>query len=267
VRALRGFFNGAEIGPAIAFVLGLQFLLLPFLRSFGTSLIFELILSIAMALMCLWLMRVVLTENAKAGGVLPSIGGVFTIIAVTLVQAVNVISVALPYTETPFSAVEVNGISIEAGVVTISDDITLQMFSALQEFVEEGGQVSVVALNSLGGNVFAARGIARLVQEAEANTIATGACYSSCGLVFISGMRRELATDGELGFHGYAGPGPSEAGRISVSDVASEEARDKEYFAERGIAADFTARAFATPHSDIWIPTPSELMEAGVLKL
>src|ERR1035437_6412314 len=53
-------------------------------------------------------------------------------------------------------------------------------------------KVTVVTLNSVGGNVDAAMQIGRIIRKSEAHVIVSDnmKCFSSCGLIYIAGVYR-----------------------------------------------------------------------------
>lgn len=133
--------------------------------------------------------------------------------------------------------------------------------AALNAALAAGHKVAMIELESPGGRIPAARGIARRILDRGLATRATGTCASACTLIFAAGRARSLAPGARLGFHGY---------HIGIYDsairsLATEESRDSAFLRARGIAPGFIARAFATPHDEMWFPSASELRAAGWL--
>ncbi|MGR3796052.1 hypothetical protein [Vannielia sp. SX4] len=150
------------------------------------------------------------------------------------------------------------------GRVRIEGEIGFAHVAALEARLARGG-VSAVELDSAGGNIFAARGLARLIGEAGLATHAEVRCFSACTLVFAAGARRTMGRAGTLGFHRYALRESSSYGAVRHVDAAQEEARDRAYLAARGVAKGFIARAYAVPPEELWHPTRVELEAAGLL--
>ncbi|MEM9581139.1 MAG: hypothetical protein AAF891_10670 [Pseudomonadota bacterium] len=138
--------------------------------------------------------------------------------------------------------------------------ITLRSYSALKTTLRQDNAITALHLDSEGGHIGAARGLARLVMEAGLDTHATGICASACTLVFAAGTRRSMARDARLGFHGYL-----LHSRILTLDPEQEEARDAAFLVSRGIDPEFAARALAVPHSEMWFPSPANLRAAHVI--
>lgn len=130
----------------------------------------------------------------------------------------------------------------------------------LKELLNSGSDVRGVVLNSDGGRIFEARGIAKLIGERQLATYVYRMCQSACATAFIAGSPRHLGEQGRLGFHQY---------RLHAInpfiDVAEEQEKDRAFFRSRGIAPDLLARIFETPHETMWYPTPDELMNANVI--
>lgn len=119
-----------------------------------------------------------------------------------------------------------------------------------------------VVLDSVGGNIYAARGVARLIRDRGLDTLVRGDCSSACTIAFIGGVRRGLGPGGRLGFHQYR----SDAGYDLLKvDPGGEQARDRARFEAEGVAPWFLDRMFGAPASAMWYPTPAELVAAGVL--
>lgn len=130
----------------------------------------------------------------------------------------------------------------------------------LKELLAETAEVDVIVLNSNGGRVFEARGVAKLILENGLDTHIAGYCRSACTTAFIAGKTRTLGENGRLGFHSY---------RLTTSfafvDPLEEQEKDKAFFLKQGLAEDFVDHAFAIPHGEMWHPHRDQLIETGVI--
>ncbi|WP_300517847.1 hypothetical protein [Aliiroseovarius sp.] len=122
--------------------------------------------------------------------------------------------------------------------------------------------VTTLVLDSPGGQIQAARGLADLVLAGGLGTHVEATCSSACTLVFMAGARRTLGEEGRLGFHSYALLIPS--GHPNM-DPATEMQRDLTYLEARGIAPEFLAKIPRIAPEDMWFPSRPELLDAGVL--
>lgn len=146
--------------------------------------------------------------------------------------------------------------------VRLSGAIDFGVTRALETLLASAPELRVLRLESVGGRVAEARGLAKLVHRHALVTSAVGECSSACTLVLLSAERRYLEPGARLGFHRYGQRSPL----VSIFlDPAVEQARDKALFRGRGIAEAFLARVAATPHETMWFPTAAELIEAGVV--
>lgn len=117
-------------------------------------------------------------------------------------------------------------------------------------------------LNSTGGNVYQARGIAKLIEKNGLDTYAFGTCYSACTLAYIAGKRRYLGIDGKLGFHGYqANPNI----KNPVLDIDKEQQTDLEFYSRHITDSAFIEKIFSINCSGLWEPHLEELLNAGVV--
>lgn len=149
--------------------------------------------------------------------------------------------------------------------LVLKGEITLQSYYHARDLLEVGDAIRTVHLDSPGGSVQGARGLARLVQEAGLETHVTGVCNSACPLVFIAGTRRTMAEGSSLGFHAYQVGGYENLGGRMLLDRTEEERRDRAFYLARGIAPEFVAKVFETPHDDLWRPERAVLEAAGAL--
>ena len=120
--------------------------------------------------------------------------------------------------------------------------------------------IDTVILNSDGGRVFEARGIAKQIVDGKLDTHVADYCRSACTIAFIAGRTRTLGEEGRLGFHSYRLDGVA-----PFTDPEDEQEKDKDFFLRQGVDKAFVTHAFATPHDDMWQPQAERLLRAGVV--
>ncbi|MEO0342382.1 MAG: hypothetical protein AAF198_02995 [Pseudomonadota bacterium] len=153
-------------------------------------------------------------------------------------------------------------ISQDGDVVSIQGSFELGITDALQSVLAGNPDVILLELQSEGGNIYEARGLAALVKAHNLSTSVQVECSSSCTTTFIAGRERALGTDGRLGFHQY---------RIDAdytvlgTDPKAEQERDRNAFKAAGVSQWFLNRMFDDHASSMWYPSQVELLEAGVL--
>lgn len=153
-------------------------------------------------------------------------------------------------------------ISADGTEVFIDGPLNFPKDTALKSALAANPNLQRLVLNSQGGSVFAARALARRVQEHGLETYVRDICYSSCTLVFMAADRRVVDLKGRLGFHGYRMEGMSEDQAARASDDTQ---RARIFLIARGLDSGFVDRVLMTPNSELWIPSRLELIEAGVL--
>jgi len=126
--------------------------------------------------------------------------------------------------------------------------------------LERNAGLRTVVVAGPGGRVGPAYQIARLIRARGLDTRVEHRCYSACTVVFLGGVRRSIGPRGELGFHRLSFPGMDDA---ELAD-ANRQLRDFMAFAGQ-VSGPFVRRVMETPSESIWIPTPQELLEAGVI--
>jgi len=124
--------------------------------------------------------------------------------------------------------------------LTVSGTITDNDSKIFENAVKNLGDRQLsVGLDSLGGDVFAAMQIGRSIRLHQGFTFipVSNKCYSSCALIFISGvMRHDL---GELGLHRpYFASAPQDRRTIEAR-LPQMLAQIKQYVAEMGIGENF----------------------------
>lgn len=153
-------------------------------------------------------------------------------------------------------------LSVEDDALRFSGSVALGATARMQDLLEAHPEVTQITLDSDGGHIFEARGMARLARERGLTTSVPRACSSACTLIFIAGHKRQIAMGAQLGFHGYA---LEQAARLPGFDIAAEQARDRAFFRAQGVAGDFVDRLHDTPPSEIWFPSQDVLLAAGVV--
>ncbi|KIC07297.1 hypothetical protein RA19_24605 [Leisingera sp. ANG-M1] len=146
--------------------------------------------------------------------------------------------------------------------ILFSGEITFGLTSRMRQLADDHPGLETVVLSGPGGLIAEARGAAKLIRDRNLSTQATGLCASACTLIFIAGRRRSLDTEAQLGFHSY--DLQIESGLPQV-DVQKEQSKDRAFFLQQGISADFADKVFGIPHSRLWTPDRQELLTGGVL--
>ncbi|MBX9777442.1 MAG: hypothetical protein K2Y71_23940 [Xanthobacteraceae bacterium] len=131
--------------------------------------------------------------------------------------------------------------------VDVSGTITSQDSKTFETVIQElGGRRLYTRLDSVGGDVFAAMQIGRLIRKHDGITVISvpSRCYSGCALLFIAGVMRHNL--GELGLHRP----------YQVTVLNDRQAREqqlqriltliKQYVAEMGVAEEFYDQMIST---------------------
>ena len=119
-----------------------------------------------------------------------------------------------------------------------------------------------MVLESEGGNIYEARGLAKLIREAKLSTHVETFCSSACTITFIGGIERTLANGAGLGFHQYRVDADY---MVAFTDPLAEQAKDRALFAEAGVSEAFLERMFREDADGMWFPSVAELLAANVI--
>ncbi|MEZ5932575.1 MAG: hypothetical protein R3F54_11560 [Alphaproteobacteria bacterium] len=130
----------------------------------------------------------------------------------------------------------------------------------LRAMLAEADDIEAIVLDSDGGRIFEARGVAKQILDHGLDTYVFGRCRSACTLAFVAGASRKLGTKGTLGFHSY-----ELRAVIGFIDPLEEQEKDKAFFLDRGVSPDFVTRIFETPHDAMWHPDADRLRAADVV--
>jgi hypothetical protein len=129
-----------------------------------------------------------------------------------------------------------------------------------------------VMLHSQGGGVLPAIDIGEIVRKSNYNTevISEGICHSACGLIFISGIKREAP----VAFLGSASMGFHQVFTVDSGGNRTCQTRDSYAAAEIGAfskkmlpneaAKQFYSNVMETDCSRIKLFTPAELVKSGI---
>jgi len=123
-------------------------------------------------------------------------------------------------------------------------------------------ELTTVAFNSNGGNVYQARGLANIIVSNQLNTYVSKDCYSACTIAYVAGKTRYMSTGGKLGFHQYNIKSKMLNHRFNVK---KEQAKDLSYFKSRIADNKFIEKIFTSKNSDLWIPENQHLLNSGVI--
>ena len=153
-------------------------------------------------------------------------------------------------------------LSEDGGLVHLTGSFELGITESLRNFLAANPGVTGIVLQSAGGNIFEARGVAKVVMERDLDSYVYADCSSACTTAFIAGARRRLGPRGRLGFHGYA---LDASYQVPGLDIEKEQNKDRALYRARGISDAFLERVFEAGQSDLWVPAAPYLLEAGVV--
>lgn len=146
--------------------------------------------------------------------------------------------------------------------LVLSGDIEHGLTEKMAVLLHRHPEVAALLLESPGGNIYEARGLAILILRYGLDTHVDGTCASACTLAFIAGATRTLGQAGRLGFHSYRLDANYP---IPFTDPTEEQRRDRAFFASRGVHVRFLSRMFDAPPSGLWFPDRRALELAGVI--
>ncbi len=153
-------------------------------------------------------------------------------------------------------------LSADRATVTMTGTIELGVTRNFTKLLDLNPNVRTVVLNSAGGNIYEARGLAVLISARGLDTRVDERCSSACATVFIGGRHRSMEKSAQLGFHQY---------RIDAdytvynANPQAEQERDRALYAKAEVKEWFLNRMFNSDSSQMWFPAAEELLAAGVV--
>ncbi|MGB1110313.1 MAG: hypothetical protein ACPG4N_08150, partial [Gammaproteobacteria bacterium] len=100
------------------------------------------------------------------------------------------------------SRYQLNWVDDNTGLI-LNGEIALGITKAMRKAITDNPELQRIELNSPGGNIYEARGLAKLFREYRLATVVTDTCSSACAVSFIGGHQRQLKPGGRIGFHQY----------------------------------------------------------------
>ena len=153
--------------------------------------------------------------------------------------------------------------------IALMGDIAPGDADALESLVraaEEGGStVSVLRLDSPGGNLLGGIALARVIRRhPELSTkVDSGAmCASACFLAFSAGGRRFADYNSFIGVHAVA----DDFGRVTAETESATQTMAR-FNNELGVPAEITEKMISTPPDEIAWLTPDDLRQMGAVML
>ena len=150
-------------------------------------------------------------------------------------------------------------VSADGRILLIDGALASGSWQAFRSLIDQHPAVKAVHLNSIGGRIFDADKIARLIRAKRLDTQVVDRCVSACTIILLAGHERMANRLANIGFHQPDFPGTDGAMRAGMI------AGNSELYREAGIAQPFIDRVMATPPAKVWYPNYDELMQAGVL--
>lgn len=153
-------------------------------------------------------------------------------------------------------------VSEDGQTVTLLGDINYALNSGLETILKQQPLIKRVELHSEGGMIYAARVLARLIERYQLNTHVSAECNSACTIVFMGGVERTLGSGAKLGFHQYKF---KKNHPLQAEKAVTEQEKDRQYFARRGVGTVFLEQVYQSSHESIWWPDRQTLISAGVI--
>lgn len=152
------------------------------------------------------------------------------------------------------------------GVYSVSGTIGIGASRRLKELLElQAATVQplrTLLLDSDGGNIFEARGLANLVRTNNLATHVDQECLSACTLVFVSGHKRTANPQARFGFHAYRLDSKHPQVWLNTSE---EQQKDEDIFFMSDVDPAFVQQIHETSPDALWTPSHDELQSARFL--
>ena len=150
----------------------------------------------------------------------------------------------------------------ERKLLQVNGTMEIGILSAFKNMLSKHPELTQVEFNSNGGNIYQARGLAKIIISNALNTYVSESCYSACTIAYVAGKTRSMSPHGRLGFHQYN----MKSKLLNQHfDVHKEQAKDLSFFKSRISDNNFIEKIFNSKNADIWIPEQKDLLITGVI--
>ena len=165
----------------------------------------------------------------------------------------------------------------------LNKEISWADVEIFETILKENSNITLIQLNSIGGEIDAAIYLADVIIDYELNTRIEGECLSACVIMFLGGEKRSLARGSWIGFHksswasdrlkDYYGERKEYEGWTNefefaewlYEDTQTSILRDLEYFIERGVEPAFAIKTLRADSNEMWYPRRKEMVAAGII--
>jgi len=157
-------------------------------------------------------------------------------------------------------------VDIDNNIIVLNGDLDYGISDKVEKLLKKNDSIKFIILNSDGGLLYEAHKLSKLIMLNSLNTYTNKGCYSACTIAFISGNKRFIHKDSNLGFHQYSAVRPSfRPDKATIYDLISEQKDDEKFFQKRGIDKAFTDHMYKYEADDMWYPNLDDLKYYGVI--
>jgi len=157
-------------------------------------------------------------------------------------------------------------VSVKEGIITINGDFDYGISDQVEKILKNNQSIEFVTLNSDGGLLYEARKLSKLILLNSLNTHTNEGCRSACTIAYISGNKRYIYKDADLGFHQYSIARPNaRVDKLTLLDLINDQQEDAQFFQKRGVSKIFTDQMYKYEADDMWHPPVSNLKRYGVI--
>ncbi len=149
----------------------------------------------------------------------------------------------------------------QSRLMSLSGEVGIAATREVRAFLKAQPGIEGIVLDSVGGNIFEARGIAKVIRDQQLTTHVDTRCYSACTLMYVSGHHRSAGPRAEFGFHAYRVD--SRYPDAVILDTKSQQQKDMTLFEQSGVAQDFVQKIYQSEPDQLWTPELGLLLEAG----
>jgi hypothetical protein len=152
-------------------------------------------------------------------------------------------------------------LSVDGRRLSLKGPLGLGDAARIRQQLDVAPALHLVELESAGGHLDEATGIANAVRARRLQIRAVGTCANTCALVFMAGASRQVTPDARLGFQRLASGSVNPLfGMLANRELAGA-------YRRAGLPQTFVTKMLSTPPSWLWSPDFDELAAAGVISV
>jgi len=154
-------------------------------------------------------------------------------------------------------------VSLRGNIIYLDGELNYGISELVEKQLAKNSNITAIVLDSDGGLLYEGSELSKLILINSLNTYTYNGCYSACTIAYVSGNKRYMSKNAQLGFHQYSYYRPqSELDKLDLFNLQKEDAK---FFRKRGVTKEFINKMYQATSEDMWYPRTNELLKYGLV--